>query len=755
MIDPAQMPPDSFDPFEFISTNALFGRMDRAMRAEIADALEPIILLKGERLFRQGDPGDSLYVIDRGLLEVQLPQADGPPRVLDRLEPGATVGEMSLLTGQPRTADIVAVVDSRLVKLSREGFEQLAAAHPAIFEGLAWSVTPRIQRTQLAEALYHLLGEVDAATLHSLQGKLIWRRLADGEVLMRQGEVASSMYIVINGRLQVVREEMERHDEPIGDVVSERLLDEVTAGVTIGEAALLNDGVRSATVYAIRDTDVVEMQREVFEELVHNYPQVMTEIARLILSRLQRTQRIALCGGPTALTIAIVPAGNQPVPLSTFARHLYEVLSAVGETALFTSETLDAAYGRRGASQLDADHPLTLIINGWLQQQESRFRHIIYVADPVDSRWTQRCVSQSDRILLLGRSGDDPQTSEFETRINPRTRRELVLLYPSSTQEPSETARWLAERQVTAHHHIRETVNEDWERLARRLTNRAVGVVFSGGSARGLAHLGVIQAMEQAGLAIDYIGGTSVGAMIGAGWAAGISADDGLKLAQSMANPATILDRTFPYTAIMASRKVTDVLHALYGERHIEDLWRPFFCVSTNLTTATLVVHEQGLLWRAVRASTALPGVFSPILNEQGELLADGGIMNNFPVDVMATRLDCGLLIGVNVSPHVQSEEHYSFGESISGWEVLLSRANPFASRRQVPSLAAIMLRTMEVNSLNQRNSAERLADIIIEPHVQDIGALDFSAFETLIARGYAAGRDELARWRSAPTEPK
>lgn len=743
MPDQDDAPQDSLSPSALLGANALFGRMSRAARAEVAGALETVTLPQGEVLFRSGDPGDSLYIIESGLLEVQLPQAGSPPRVLDRLEPGATVGEMAVLTGQPRTADVVAVVDTRLVRLSRDGFEQLAAKHAAIADGLAWAIAPRVQRTQLAEVLYRLLGDLDPATLQSLQSKLRWRRLADGEVLMRQGESASSMFIVINGRLQVIREESD------GDGASERLLDEVGAGVTIGEAALLNDDVRSATVYAIRDTDVVEMTRDVFAELVRDHPQVMTEIARLILTRLQRTQRIVSASGHRALTVAIVPAGTQQEPLLPVAERLYEVLSPLGETALFTSDRLDSAYGRNGAAQLDADHPLSLVVNSWLQQQEARYRHIIYVADAESSPWTQRCVSQADRILLVANAGDDAQPSAFEAQLNPRTRQELVLLYPSATHEPAETVRWLAPRHVTAHHHVRETIADDWERMGRRLTNRAVGVVFSGGSARGMAHVGVIRAMEELGLPVDYIGGTSMGAMIGAAWATGLTTADGIRLAEKLANPSELLDRTFPYTAVMASRKVTNVLRQLYSDRHIEDLWRPFYCVSTNLTTARPVVHERGLLWRAVRASTALPGVFTPLLSENHELLVDGGVMNNFPVDIMAAKLDCGLLIGVNVSPHRQSETDYDFGESISGWDVLLSRVNPLADSRRVPSLASIMLRTMEVNSLYQRSTAEHLADILIEPDVRDIGGLDFAAYQTLIDRGYEAGCRELTNWRN------
>ncbi len=738
---------DSTAALDVLAASPLFGRLDRAARAELSDHLTFITLAQGETLFHQGDAGDSMYIVDSGLLEVRAHDAEGE-HVLDRLDAGASVGELALLTGQPRTADVVALVDSRLLRVARESFDHLVERHPDIASGFALAIMPRVQRLQLAGVLTRLFGDMDALALQTLQERLLWRRLADGEALMRQGETSTSMYIVINGRLQIV---LELADEEGG----ERSLGEIGAGETVGEFALLTDEVRSATAYATRDTDVVELTRPVFEALLREHPQAMTEIARNIVARQKRSLRPAIVTRPTALTVAIFGAGRAFTPLPEFARQLQEALSGYGPTAVFTSDAFDAAYGKPGAAQTEPDDALSIVLNRWLQAQESAYAHILFVADPGWSHWTQRCLAQSDRILLAGVAGTDPQPGPLEHYCNPRTRKELVLLHPADSREPAGTLAWLEPRDVATHHHVRQGDAAHWRRLARRLTGRTAGVVFSGGAARGMAHIGVVRALDEAGIEVDAIGGTSMGALLGACWAVGMNAAAFMEAGERLANPDQLLDRTFPYSAVMASRKVTAVIHELFGERQIEDLWRPFFCVSTNLSIAAPVIHDRGPLWRAVRASTALPGVFSPILNDNNEILVDGGVMNNFPVDILAARDDYGLIVASNVSPHRERPYPYPFGDSISGWRVMLSRLLPFGERLHAPSLVGTIMRTMEVNSLYQRKAAEALAHVLIEPEVRDFNFLDFAAFRALEQRGYEAARVALDAYRQTSAAPE
>lgn len=731
--------PDTTAALDILVASPLFSRLDRAARAEIADDLEVVELTAGHPLFQQGDPGDSMYIVERGFLEVRSQEA-GTVRLLDRLDAGATVGEMALLTGQPRTADVVAVVDSRLVRLSKTGFDRLTERHPAIASGFAMAVTPRVQRLKLAGILNRLFGDIDPVTLHSLGEQFQWRRLADGEALFHQGEVGTSMYVVVNGRLQIVVESEEDGEE--------KVIGEAGAGETVGEFALLTDDVRSATIYATRDTDVVEITRPVFEKLTREHPRAMIEIARIIVLRQKRSLKIIPNDLPDASTIAIFPAGRSNLPLDEFAARLQESLSDFGATAVFSSDRFDAEYGKRGAAQTEPDDTLSIVLNSWLQEQERHYRHILFVADPDWTNWTQRCLAQSDRILLIAEAGGDAAEGPLEHYCNPRTRKELVLVHADAVSEPSGTLPWLLKRDVATHYHVRWSDADHWRRLARRLTGKAVGAVFSGGAARGMAHIGAIRALYESGQPVDYIGGASMGAFIGGAWATGLTPKEGLEMAARMANPDYLLDRTFPYTAVMASKKITAVIREVLGDRQIEDLWRPFFCVSTNLTSARPVIHDRGALWRSVRASIALPGVFTPILNENNEVLVDGGVMNNFPVDIMATRADLGLIIGCNVSAPREEPGHYDMGDSLSGWKVLWNRVNPFSKSMRVPTLTGIMLRTVEVNSLYHRKEVERQANILIEPVTKDINFLDFSAYETLEQRGYEAGLAALSVWR-------
>lgn len=738
--------PDSTTALNVLSASPFFGRLDKAARAEIADDLNLISLNASQYLFRQGDPGDSMYIVDRGLLEVRVRDASGVERVLDRLDAGAPVGEIALLTGQPRTADVVAVVDSRLLCVTKKGFDKLAERHPAVASGFALAVAPRIQRLKLAGILGRLFGNIDPLALHALQEKITWRRLADGEALFRQGDIGTSMYVVVNGRLQIVLGSAE------GD--TENIFGEVGAGETVGEYAILTDDVRSATVYASRDTDVVEITRPVFEELTREHPRAMVEIARLIVMRQKRTLRVIPNDLPGALTIAIIPAGRNGAPLEAFATRLQDSLVPFGPTAVFTSTRFDEEYGKPGAAQTDLDDPLSIVLNSWLQEQEHHYRHILFVADNEWNTWTRRCLAQSDRILLVGQAADDPGPSPLERYCNPRTHKELILLHDDSIRQPAGTVAWLTSRDLVAHHHIRHGDAGHWQRLARRLTGRAIGMVFSGGAARGLAHIGAIRAIEEAGQPVDYIGGTSMGAFIGGSWAAGLTPAEGMALADRMANPAYLLDRTFPYTSVMASGKVTAVIKEIMGDVLIEDLWRPFFCVATNLSIAEPVTLERGPLWWATRASIALPGIFSPMLNEKNEMLTDGGVMNNFPLDIMASKANFGLLIGCNVSPRREAPSPYVLGDSLSGWKVLWSRVNPFGKPMRVPTLTGTILRTVEVNSLYHRKEAERYADILIEPDTKEFNFLDFAAYKTLEQRGYEAAIVGISAWRDKIGHP-
>ena len=219
-------------------------------------------------------------------------------------------------------------------------------------------------------------------------------------------------------------------------------------------------------------------------------------------------------------------------------------------------------------------------------------------------------------------------------------------------------------------------------------------------------------------------------------------------------SPKQLFDYTLPLVSFFASKKVTKMLLALFEDIQIEDLWHPYFCVSSNLTQARPVVERQGPLWQAVRASLAIPGVFSPVY-VNGDLLVDGGVMNNLPVDIMREISEGGPVIASSVAPERDMVKRYTLGSGISGWQVLWSRLHPFKETLKVPSILEILSRSRELNEAYQRQQKRRLADLFIVTPVEQFPGMDFRPVEAIVEAGYHAARQAIAGWqRSAAAGP-
>ena len=212
---------------------------------------------------------------------------------------------------------------------------------------------------------------------------------------------------------------------------------------------------------------------------------------------------------------------------------------------------------------------------------------------------------------------------------------ELLLLHSGNFDPTVRAARWLSGLTVNAYHHMVHGDKFDSAKFLRLLTGTAVGLVLSGGGARGFAHIGVIRALNECGIPIDYVGGTSMGAVIAAQHALGWdwrSMSEVNRQAWQSCQPQR--NYTLPLVALNSAKRMDRMLREMFGSAEIQDLRTNFFCVSTNLTRADAMIHHSGLLWKAVRASVSVPGIGPPAI-EAGEILVDGGLVNNLPVDVM------------------------------------------------------------------------------------------------------------------------
>ncbi len=592
----------------------------------------------------------------------------------------------------------------------------------------------------LRNSLMRLFGPLDDATAADIEGRLLWLDLAAGERLIKQGDPSDRLFIIITGRMRVTRTTHARRGEAPAEVV----VRELGPGDTVGETGLLANTPRIATVGAVRESMVVALTQTAFAELAQRYPQAGLRLARIIAERLAGIT--ALSTAPrTALTCALVSA-DPAVPLADCARRLAAALGNPDDVLVLDSARFDEAFGQAGAAQTPPEHPLHPTVAGWFMEQESRYRFIVFVGDGAPTAWTQRVVQQADRVLIVKGATADAALDPIETMLtqHPMLRRELVLLQADDCAQPSDTARWLNPRPDTPHHHMRMGDDGDWRRLARRVSGKAVAVVLSAGGSGAAAHIGALRAISEAGFPIDMIGGTSAGSLVAALYAFERDHERMLASGRQYSNSRNLLDPTLPLTSMMAGAKVVRLLRWYLGETQIEDLWIPCYAVSCNLSRVQQVIHTRGSLWLAVRTSSAVPGIYPPVVLG-GDLHVDGALMNYFPADVMRSLYQPERVLGVNLTPPKDALQNYAFGHSLSGWSLFRNRLNPFAKRMRAPSIMDILVRSISARSVESLRETMKLADILIEPNLAQFSSSDWDNFEAQYAVGLQAGRATLA----------
>ena len=579
-----------------------------------------------------------------------------------------------------------------------------------------------------------LFAGVDPAVLARFDAADHYQRLDGGDTLCRQGDPADALWVVTRGRLHVILETDGGHV---------RLVDTVGRGALVGEMALLLDEPRTATLVAARDTELIRISRDEFNRLLDSHPAVAQAVARLLGERLKRTTRQEPRRSERA-TIAVLPLTADVDARACAERIVAGFGARADEVCLVTPEMVDRLRTEAGAANDD-------VLLRWMSDLEDRFRYVVYVNDPDRPAWAIRCLRGSDVMLLLARADADPALSAAERALSQadrhRTPIELVLLHPSGGPRISGTARWLDGRQVARHHHVRLDVPDDYARVGRFASGRAVGLVLSGGGARGLAHIGVIRALAERGVPIDTIGGASMGAIVGALCASGLDAEAVEARLRAEYVDHRDYDYTLPIVALSSAAGSVRRMKRLYGDRGIEDLPLRYFCMTTNLSRAEAVIVDRGPAWRAVRTSSSIPGLQPPIV-EGGDLLVDGGLLNNLPADVMRQR-GAGIVVGVDFTPGIDLRTSEEGTASMSGWAALWRR---LARRPPFPSVVDIMSRTALVGCIRDAARMRAACDLFVTPPVESYAMNDFGEIDRLVAAGYEAakavldGRPDLPR---------
>lgn len=540
---------------------------------------------------------------------------------------------------------------------------------------------------------------VDAAV-----AELQWISLPGGRLLFEAGSAADAVYFVISGCLGAFG--------PDGELVGR-----ITAGESVGEMGLIVSRPRAATVRALRDSELATLSAGTFERVLLGHPEAILRLARLTVERIEDAGSRERNRMPR--TIALLPR-HEDIDVAALSADLARALSDFGRVEPVSSE-------RAGSHS-----------SHWFHELESRNDFVIYLADSADTPWTRLCLRQADVVLLATLATDPPGLWHgFDGRDAAVRRAELLLIHRGNFANGAAGA-WRAILPKTPIHHLRGP--QDCPRLARLLTGRAVGLVMSGGGARGFAHLGVVKALREHGVPIDLVGGTSMGGILAAGVAAGWSdAELAERFRRSFVDTNPLSDFTLPLVSLVSGRKVGLLLRRELGDIDIEDLPLPFFCVSSNLTTGRIAVHQQGLLWRWLRASVAIPGVLPPVFHG-GEVYVDGGAMNNLPVDVMRA-MGRGPVIGVDVGMDRAFTTDLEATESPSIWNLFRGK---HGGRRR-PNILQILWRSGMVNSTSATQLRRSQSDLLLTPALESLDLLDWKSMDRAIEIGYRNACERLA----------
>src|SRR5436190_11094262 len=357
-----------------------------------------------------------------------------------------------------------------------------------------------------------LLRDLDEAMFEDLEAELEWISLAAEEVLVREGEVGDCLFILLSGRLRAFVQRDSREEAAVG---------EISPGEAVGEMAIIADEKRSATVRAVRPSTLVRLTRTGFERLEERHPDIMKRMARLLVRRL-RNLNASKEHRNGRLTIGIV-AGAPNFPLSSFVERFVTALSEIDSTRHLNAEVVNSQIAP-GAAHAPAGSADSLRLTNWLAEQEREFRFVVYEAGDPQSNWTRQVIDHSDRILIAV-PGDEAPDRNLSALLDASgvtrssARKDLVLVHSATTRVASGTSQWMERIPSDERFHVWLYSSHDFERLARVISGHAIGLVLGGGGARGFAHIGVVRALREANVSIDFVGGTSIGAVIAAEFA--------------------------------------------------------------------------------------------------------------------------------------------------------------------------------------------------------------------------------------------
>ncbi|KAK4694079.1 lysophospholipid hydrolase, partial [Lecanoromycetidae sp. Uapishka_2] len=709
------------------------------------------------------------------------------------IKPGGLAGYVGTISSYRSFVDVRAKTDVYVGFLPRASLELMAEKYPVVLLTMAKRLTSLLPR---------LILHIDFA--------LEWVQVDAGQVIHHQGDESDAIYIVLNGRLRSISEQDGGQMRVVGEygqgesvgeleVMTESVRPATLHAIRDTELAkfpksLFNSLALEHPGITIKISKIIaQRMRALIEDPV--FEQRKDKMYNASKQNATSTMNLR--------TTAILPV-TAGVPVVEFGSRLLTALSQIGVANGVTSLNQAAILNHLGRHAFSRMGKLKL--SQYLADLEERYGMLLYVADTnVNSPWTQTCITQADCILLVGLAEGSPSIGEYERFLlgmKTTARKELVLLHAERYSPPGLTRKWLRNRMWIngGHHHIQmafrtssEPVHSqikrfgttlkqrvqvlqaeiqkytsrrirqtplysaetpfkgDFHRLARRLCGKSVGLVLGGGGARGISQVGVIRALEEAGIPIDIIGGTSIGAFIGALYARDADVVPMYGRAKKFAGRMGsmwrfALDLTYPSASYTTGHEFNRGIFKTFGNSQMEDFWLEFYCNTTNISKSRAEFHNSGYVWRYVRASMSLAGLLPPLCDE-GSMLLDGGYVDNLTVAHMKS-LGADVIFAVDVGS-LDDNLPQTFGDSLSGAWALMNRWNPFSNYQNPPTLSEIQARLAYVSSVDALERAKTMPGCLyMRPPIDPYGTLDFAKFDEIYQVGYSYGQEFLGDLR-------
>lgn len=578
-----------------------------------------------------------------------------------------------------------------------------------------------------------LFRALDRRSLRALGDAAEWCDYRGGDYLFRRGQPGDALFLVVHGRVRVSRS---------ADRGAEAAVVEAGLGQTVGEVALVTGEPRVADALALRDSRVLRISQAAFETVVQRHPAAMLALVRQLLER----QRHDVRPHPrdrrrSARTYALVPA-HDGIDIRGIGGAFSRTLAGFDSLMRLDPSRVDQALGE-GAAATDFEAEGNARVAGWLNRLEDAYRYLVYQATGELDAWTRRCVRQADRIVVIAHRDRDPAGSRVLAWLREAELRapvELLLIGRDGEEVPTDGPDWQSALAVEHQHRIDASLPAAaLGRAVRLISGQALCVVLGGGGARGFAHVGLLRALEDRGLAVDAVGGTSMGAFVAGLVACGHDSEAVLDtLRDTFVAHNHLNDYSFSRVSLISGQKFRRQLLNIFGERRIEDLPMPFFCESTNLTRGLPVIHNRGRLADWVGTSMAVPGIAPPTVY-QGDLLVDGGLMRSIPFETMH-----GMGLGPVLVSDVSRNADLRVEQAQGDLPELLSSVDG-APRRL--NIFKILFQSATLTSERETRELDRQADLVLHMPVGKSGMFDWDDIDDIVYRAYHHADEQLDRW--------